>query len=98
VIAIDDFTRLWAHQLLIDPVLADQPAWGAVRCNATVVDLAGSEPAIRHRQNAAAAGGPVGQLRPDHPIAASETARRNARRPIPFFMAAKSRSSITMWP
>jgi hypothetical protein len=44
VIAIDDFTRLWAHQLLIDPVLADHPAWGAVRCNATVVDLAGSEP------------------------------------------------------
>ena len=67
VIAIDDFTGLWAYQLFVDPVLADQTAWPTVRCGATVVDLAGGEPAIRDRQNAAAAGCLVGQLRPDRP-------------------------------
>jgi hypothetical protein len=67
VIAIDDFTGLRAHQLLVDPVLADQTAWPTVRCGATVVDLAGGEPAIRNRQNAAAAGCLVDQLRPDRP-------------------------------
>jgi hypothetical protein len=67
VIAIDDFTELWAHQLLVDPVLADQTAWPTVRCGATVVDLAGGERAIGDRQNAAAAGCLADQLRPDRP-------------------------------
>ena len=55
VIAIDDFTGLWAHQLFVDPVLADQTAWPTVRCGATVVGLAGGKPAIRNRQRAAGA-------------------------------------------
>ena len=67
VVAIDDFTGLWAHQLFVDPEFADQTAWPTVRSGATVVVLAGGEPAIRDRQNAAAAGCLVVQLRPDRP-------------------------------
>jgi hypothetical protein len=30
-VAVDDFTGVWADQLLVDATLADQPARGAVR-------------------------------------------------------------------
>jgi hypothetical protein len=64
-IAVDDFAGLRTHQQLVDASFADQPAWGAVRCGAAVVDLAGREPTVRHDQLAAIAGGLVGQHRPD---------------------------------
>src|ERR1700694_3274275 len=64
-IAVDDFAGLRTHQQLVDASFADQPARGAVRCGAAVVDLAGREPTVRHDQLAAIAGGLVGQHRPD---------------------------------
>jgi len=67
VIAIDDFTGLWAHQLFVDSALADQAAWSTVRCGAPVVGLTGGKPAIRNRQRRAGTSGLVDQLRPDRP-------------------------------
>jgi hypothetical protein len=65
VIAVDELTGAWAHQLLVDTAAAGQPARCAIGCGATVVDLAGGKPAIGHRQYPAVAGGLVGQQWPD---------------------------------
>src|SRR5208337_2169543 len=64
-ISVNVLTSEWAHQLLVDVPLTDQPARRAVRLNAAVVDLARWEPAIHHRQRRAVTGGLVGQLRLD---------------------------------
>ena len=64
-VAVHDFTGERAHQVLVDSAFTDQAAWGAVRCGAAVVDLAGGKPAIRHDQVAAVAGSLVDQLRPN---------------------------------
>jgi hypothetical protein len=61
VIAVDEFTRLWAHQQLVDTAAPDQAARCAIWCGAAVVDLAGGKPAIGHRQSPTVAGGLVHQ-------------------------------------
>jgi hypothetical protein len=65
VVAVNDFTGVWADQFLVDAAFADQPARCAVRCGVAVVDLAGGKPAIGHRQHSAVTGGFVRQLRCD---------------------------------
>src|ERR1700694_1072069 len=65
VITVHNFTGERAHQVLVDAVFADQPAWCAVRCGAAVVNLAGREPAFRDRQHPAVADGLVHQQRLD---------------------------------
>src|ERR1700682_2776411 len=67
VIAVDDLTGARAHQLLVDTAAAGQPARCAIRCGATVVDLAGGKPAIGHGEHTAVASGLIGQLGPDRP-------------------------------
>jgi hypothetical protein len=78
-IPVDDLTSEWADQVFVDPPVADQPTRRAVRLGASVVDLAGGKPAIRHCEHRAMAGGLVGQLRPDR--AHCGIGHRPAKRP-----------------
>ena len=74
-VAVHDFTCERAHQVFVDSAFADQARWGAVRCGAAVVDLAGGKPAIRHDQVAAVAGSLV------RPVAAQPIPSQHPRWP-----------------
>jgi len=74
-VAVHDFTCERAHQVFVDSAFADQARWGAVRCGAAVVDLAGGKPAIRHGQVAAVAGSLV------RPVAAQPIPSQHPRWP-----------------
>jgi hypothetical protein len=78
-VPVDDLTSEWADQVFVDPALADQPARRAARLGASVVDLAGRKPAMRHCEHRAMAGGLVGELRPDR--AHCGIGHRPAKRP-----------------
>src|ERR1700739_3172936 len=85
-VAVNDLTGEWAHQLLVDETLSDQPAGRAVGLVTTVVDLTRWEPAIHHREHTATAGGLVGQLRPDRAHGGIGNGPREATPvPAPFF-------------